>query len=617
MSFLTRSARRRRIVTIVASAAAAASSLSLLAGSGIASGAGALTSGNLLVSTSVWSQDAPITAGTTSLPPNCGTLADDPCVTAVAPGTYPLVFNNVGPDPSFGVTQPIVLDELNPTDDTQIASLTVPNSTQNGITASSDQMVTSFSSKSEIALNQSTDGQDVTFMGYVAPVGAVDVSNSNTPGAVDPTNSAGTTPYYRAVAQLDGNSNFQFTETNAYSGNNGRAAILDPTTNSIYSVGNAGNGANPEPQGVVTGAGSDILAPSTVSESNQNAGAPAPLANFNVTQLGDSADKSAKDNNYRGLTLSNNVIYFTKGSGSNGVDTVYYLDTTGSTCPAGSGVPSSSATLPNASTFTPPAYSTSNAALGLKTSNPGLTPTNTCILKGFPTAIAKNATDSSDYPFGIWFANPTTLYVADEGAGDSTYSATTSSFTAAAASTTAGLQKWTLNTTTNTWSLDYTLQSGLNLGVPYSVANSGGNAYPTGLNSTDGGTGLPWTPATDGLRNLIGQVNSNGTVNIWATTSTVSGAGDQGADPNKLVSITDNLASTSLPNDENFSTVMPATYGQVIRGVSFTPQTAPPVATPEVPVALLLPVAGVALGGGSAVFIERKRRRRPGTVEAA
>jgi len=111
---------------------------------GSASASGVLTPGNLLVSTSVWQQDAPITAGTTQLPPNCGTLADDPCVTAVAPGTYPLVFNNDGVDASFGVTQPIVLDELDPTSGTKLASLTVPNSSQSGISSSSDKMVTSF-----------------------------------------------------------------------------------------------------------------------------------------------------------------------------------------------------------------------------------------------------------------------------------------------------------------------------------------------------------------------------------------------------------------------------------------------------------------------------------------
>ena len=79
---------------MVASVATMASSLSLLVAAGSAYAAGPLTSGNLLVSTSVWQQDANITAGTTQLPPGCGTLADNPCATAVAPGTYPLVFNN-------------------------------------------------------------------------------------------------------------------------------------------------------------------------------------------------------------------------------------------------------------------------------------------------------------------------------------------------------------------------------------------------------------------------------------------------------------------------------------------------------------------------------------------
>jgi hypothetical protein len=42
-------------------------------------------------------------------------------------------------------------------------------------------------------------------------------------------------------------------------------------------------------------------------------------------------------------------------------------------------------------------------------------------------------------------------------------------------------------------------------------------------------------------------VNADGTVSLWAVTSTVSGGGDQGADPNKLVEINDNLAATSRP----------------------------------------------------------------------
>jgi hypothetical protein len=39
------------------------------------------------------------------------------------------------------------------------------------------------------------------------------------------------------------------------------------------------------------------------------------------------------------------------------------------------------------------------------------------VLPGFPTVSAKTAGATNDYPFGIWFANATTLYVADEGDG--------------------------------------------------------------------------------------------------------------------------------------------------------------------------------------------------------
>jgi hypothetical protein len=97
--------------------------------------------------------------------------------------------------------------------------------------------------------------------------------------------------------------------------------------------------------------------------------------------------------------------------------------------------------------------------------------------------------------------------------------------------------------------------------------------YPTGDNTGPGGTGLPWSPATDGLRNITGRINPNGTVSIWAITSTVSGSGDQGADPNKLVEITDPVSATSPGANEQFGTVRSAGFGQVLRGVSFTPGT--------------------------------------------
>jgi hypothetical protein len=189
----------------------------------------------------------------------------------------------------------------------------------------------------------------------------------------------------------------------------------------------------------------------------------------------------------------------------------------------------------------------------------GLSPNNMCILKGFPTALKTK----TDFPFGIWFADANTLYVADEGTGDNTYSSATDTYTKAAAQTVAGLQKWVFDSTSGAWKKRYTLQAGLQLGQPYLIPN-----YPTGNNPA---TGLPWAPATDGLRNITGVVNGDGTVTIYAITATVSGNTDQGADPNKLVAITDTLSATTLPVSEAFVTVRSVGFGEVLRGVAPTP----------------------------------------------
>ena len=72
-------------------------------------------------------------------------------------------------------------------------------------------------------------------------------------------------------------------------------------------------------------------------------------------------------------------MYFTKGSGVNGVNTVYFLDTTGTACPNGTGVPAPGAKLPT----TPLAFDPATV------DTDGL-PSNMCILKGFPTLLAKS-----------------------------------------------------------------------------------------------------------------------------------------------------------------------------------------------------------------------------------
>ena len=509
--------------------------------------------GNLVVSRSVYDNNANNVVVGTVLPPNCAATTGGCGAPSGAPndGSYPTVWNNDIYDASFGITSRIVLDQITPFG-WVIDSLEVPaNPTKHG--SSADHMVTSFSSKSELALNLSNDGRFVTFMGYVAPVNTLDVSNSNTPGAVDPTNPVGT-EYARAVAQVDADGHFQFTETNAYSGNNGRAAILSDSRGMdlIYTAGNAGNGANPQPDGIILGAGTQILSPASAPEAAQVPGTPTPVASFSVTELGAKADKIGKDDNFRGLTIFNDVLYFTKGSGSNGVNTVYFIDTTGSACPKGVGLPVPGARLP----ATPLAYTAATLqTVGL--------PDNMCILAGFPQTPNKSATVTA-FPFGIWFADARTLYVADEGDG---FTGGTDLYTHAAAQTTAGLQKWVFNPATGSWALAYTLTNGLGLGQAYSV-----RGYPAGSNP---GTALPWAPATDGLRNITGRVGRDGVATIWAITSTISGNGDVGADPNRLVAIRDVVGNVdpSAAGKSKFFTLRTAEFAEVLRGVSFTPGT--------------------------------------------
>jgi hypothetical protein len=240
-------------------------------------------------------------------------------------------------------------------------------------------------------------------------------------------------------------------------------------------------------------------------------------------------DKAGKDNNFRGITIFKNTLYVTKGSGGNGINTVYQVGNAG--------------VLPTGDTAT-------LAALPIT------------ILPGFPNTLASGVSSTGAptpiaYPFGIWFANASTLYVCDEGDGTFVSPAVNGNVATTDAQTTAGIQKWIL--VNGTWQMAYVMNNGLNIGFPYSIEN-----YPTALN-----------PATGGCRNITGQVNHDGAVTIFAVTSTLSASGDQGADPNLLVKVTDRLDRTTLPKGDrlsHFKVVRAAKAGEVLRGVAFAPQ---------------------------------------------
>jgi hypothetical protein len=485
--------------------------------------------------------------GVTVLPPGCVALtANVPliaggtvpvavtCSTPTNDGTYPGVFNNGAADGHFGITSPILLDNLT-TNGERLGTLPIPT----------DQIVTSFSSKSELAVHLSTDGKSITFVGYRGGPGfptaanIFDVSNGNTPGLIDPTNAA-VGQYYRSVAEVDAHGHLMITEGNAYSGDNGRGAIKGGSLYYLVGNDNSGNLSKSQVKTTIVGqelvndTGAELLVPGQAPPVPPNV---TKIGKFDISQVIDpltgiayAPDKPGKDDNYRGITIYNNTLYITKGSGGNGINTVYQVGTQG--------------VLPSGDVAT--------------LANVPIT-----ILPGFPTTLAAGADPTTGattpvlYPFGIWFANANTLYVCDEGDGTLVSPAVNGNVATTDAQTTAGVQKWIL--VNGIWQLAYVMNDGLKIGIPYGVEN-----YPTALD-----------PATGGCRNMTGQVHHDGTVAIYAVTSTISASGDQGADPNKLVKVTDDLKSTTLPKGEglsHFKTIRAAKSGEVLRGVAFAPQ---------------------------------------------
>lgn len=544
------------------------------------------TAGNLLVSRSTYDPGFTVSGNIPEYngnPTGSGTAAAP--VDAVTPGTFPNVFANDANDANFGITSAIWLDQWAPNGTSAASSVNLTEMAQkNGFDIS-----TSFPSKSELALNVSTDKSAITFMGYNAPINRIDVSNSNTPDVIDPTNTDVAAPTYRTVAQLNLASNtLSFTNTSAYAGNNGRAAVL--ANGMYYLVGNAGNsGKNPNPtydqvNTLTLNTGVQSIAPGSTCALTQVIGAfytgngstytpatgggctpaqaqgviadpmgPNPFVKasdaggnqfgFSLAQVpGEVYDKTGKDDNFRGLFAGpDGTLYVSKGSGSNGVNTVYQVGNTGALANGGK-------LAQNVPISIVPGFPTTNAANLLTSSSKA----------GATQPPASTLAAGLVYPFGMWVptGNTALMFVGDEGDGG------TADF---APNGTGGL--WVYRNSGGAWAPIAHIVQGLSLGQPYTVTDTAG---------TYGSAGAHYTTTTDGLRNLTGQTNQDGSYTIYAVTSTIGNSlgsnFDAGADSNQLVKITLTVSGSTVTTS-GFSVMQTAPYGQVLRGVAIVPQS--------------------------------------------
>ena len=288
-------------------------------------------------------------------------------------------------------------------------------------------------------------------------------------------------------------------------------------------------------------------------------------------------------NNPRSVWSANGTSLYLSGQGSGSNDQGVFVVAAGTNQVTGGPAPTPISSNTGLSTRIVSAYNgnlyystdVKNVATGIYeyAGIPTSTATATAILPANNGLSGASVVDYS--PDGFFFANATTLYVADTGApknkalGDG------------------GIQKWSYNGTA--WGLDYTL-------VPANFVQ----------NYNDKTSGL--TDGEVGFESLTGKI-VNGTVQLYGVSYTI---GD--ADQDALYSVSDPLSAVTNPGDSftelataaglgNLSTAT-AIGGPVFKSVTFAPQVA---SVPEPGTWALI------LGAGALAWAGWKRRLSPAT----
>jgi hypothetical protein len=387
---------------------------------------------------------------------------------------------------------PLVLEELT-TSGAEVGQETLPQTASTNGGTTENPISAEYGSSSEGSIELSGDGQSLVIAGY--GVNYTTYNNGEAPGqniygnlalaqSTSDTGQTTYTPVARVIADIRYNNSIDTSTAlyNVYNQQNPRSvATIDGTSFWISGQGNADTNSTPS-QGV-----------------------------FYALDGANSATAIDTSSDTRTVEIYDGKLYVSRDSKSAN--------------PKGGSISDYSTNLPEAA----------SSPAELLPGNPA-TITLTSVQQNSVNASATGANVSVYLsPENYFFANPTTLYVADGGQpkeggiGDG------------------GLQKWTLIPTTGVWTLQYTLSTGLNL-----VENA--SAAPAD------------TSGTTGLIGLTGVVNANGTVTFYATNSTI---GD--TNQTYVYTITDTISATAPAANESFTVIDTAAPDTNVRGIALAP----------------------------------------------